>query len=154
MTDDTANLQPPAPPPSEPHPTLKTLEPLVGIWEVKGSDSDTDDAVSGRIEFEWMEGGFFLIQKVELAHSGSPGKGLEIIGYDEAAGVCTSNYFDSSGNRFTYAWEVAGDTLRIWFGGKGSPAGFTGTFSDGGKTLTGQWEWPGGGYHATSTKIG
>jgi hypothetical protein len=41
-------------------PDLKRLgDRLVGTWEVTGG-------AQGRVTFEWMEGGFFLIQRVDL----------------------------------------------------------------------------------------
>ena len=52
-----------------------------------------------------------------------------------------------------YVWEVGADTLTIWAGSVGSPANFKGAFSDDRTTVTGRWEWPGGGYDATMTKV-
>ena len=39
----------------------------------------------------------------------------------------------------------------IWFGEKGSPAYYRGSFSDDGDTLTGAWVYPGGGGYSTTT---
>src|SRR3712207_7861353 len=52
--DAQAHQQPP-----QPSPDLKNLDRLVGTWEMSGE-------VGGRVTFEWMEGGFFLIQHVDL----------------------------------------------------------------------------------------
>jgi hypothetical protein len=52
-----------------------------------------------------------------------------------------------------YAWEVGDDTLTIWGGYVGSPASFKGTFSADGNSNTGCWEWPGGGYESTMTRV-
>ena len=46
---------------------------LVGTWEVSGG-------ARGKVTFEWMEGGFFLIQRVDLEQHGQRIKGIEIIG--------------------------------------------------------------------------
>jgi hypothetical protein len=35
----------------------------------------------------------------------------------------------------------------------GSPASFMGKFTDDRDTITGLWEWPGGGYEATMTRV-
>jgi hypothetical protein len=43
----------------EPSLALRKLDKLVGTWEVSGG-------AQGRVTYEWMEGGFFLIQHVEL----------------------------------------------------------------------------------------
>ena len=52
-----------------------------------------------------------------------------------------------------YVWEVGEDTFTIWGGEVGSPASFKGRFSDDRNTISGRWEWPGGGYEATMTKV-
>jgi hypothetical protein len=46
--------------PAVPYPALRQLDSLVGRWEASGS------FLNGSIEFEWMEGGFFLIQRVDV----------------------------------------------------------------------------------------
>ncbi len=45
--------------PPEPGSDLKALDRLVGTWEMSGD-------VEGCVSFEWMEGDFFLIQRVDL----------------------------------------------------------------------------------------
>jgi hypothetical protein len=60
--------------PPEPSPDLKALNRLVGTWEHSG-------AVRGTTTYEWMEGGFFLIQRVDLEQYGQSIKGIEIIGH-------------------------------------------------------------------------
>ncbi len=40
----------------QPSPDLKSLDRLVGTWEMSGE-------VSGTVSFEWMEGGFFLTRR-------------------------------------------------------------------------------------------
>jgi hypothetical protein len=50
-------------------------------------------------------------------------------------------------------WEVGEDTLTISGGYVGSPAVFKGKFSDDHNTFICRWEWPGGGYGATMTRV-
>ena len=50
-----------------PNPDLKTLNRLVGTWALSG---DT----RGRVKYEWAEGGFFLLQHVELEQDGQKQK--------------------------------------------------------------------------------
>ena len=52
--------------PVEPAPDLGALDRLVGTWELSGD-------VTGTVSYEWMEGGFFLLQRVDL---GSEASGL------------------------------------------------------------------------------
>ena len=83
MADDTdyaqANQQPP-----EPSSDLNNLgAKLVGTWEMSGE-------VSGTVTYEWMEGGFFLIQHVDLEQYGRRIKGIEIIGHARPFGATPS----------------------------------------------------------------
>jgi hypothetical protein len=125
---------------------------LVGAWRVSGG-------TEGTVRYEWMDGGFFLIQHVELEQYGQQIKGIEIIGhlrpFGEAPGeAIVSRFYDNTGNTLDYVYELEGDTLTIWGGEKGSPAYYKGTISADGNTMTGEWVYPGGGgYQSTSTRI-
>jgi hypothetical protein len=138
-----------------PYPGLKSLEKLVGTWKVSGPEID------GQVTFEWLEGGFFLMQHFNLEHHGQKMKikGIEIIGYDRGFGAespsenIKSRIFDNTGNTFDYTYEVNDETLTIWGGEKGSPAYFKGTWSDDGNTNSGAWVYPGGGYESTMTRV-
>ena len=142
-----------APQTPQPYPGLKSLDRLVGTWKVSGD-------AQGQVRFEWMEGGFFLIQHVDLEQGGQKTKGIEIIGYDRGFGVTEpsknikSHWFDNMGDTFDYTYEVNNKTLTIWGGEKGSPAYYKGKWSDDGNTNTGAWHYPGGGgYKATMTRV-
>lgn len=124
---------------------------LIGTWNVTGG-------ARGQIRYEWMEGGFFLIQHVELEQE-QQNKGIEIIGRERGFGATEpsedikSRYYDNLGNTFDYVYELEGDTLTIWGGEKGSPAYYKGRFSADGNILTGGWVYPGGGYESTATRV-
>jgi hypothetical protein len=134
-----------------PNPDLKSLDKLVGTWKMSG---DT----SGQVTYEWMGGGFFLIQHVDLDQGGQKTKGIEIIGHlrpygEEPSKDIKSRYYDSNGDTLDYVYEISGDTLMIWFGEKDSPAYYKGQFSEDGNTLAGNWVYPGGGgYEAIATR--
>jgi hypothetical protein len=52
---------------SRPDPALRRLEKFVGTWEMKGRTLDSqEDNVFGRATFEWLAGGFFLQQRIDL----------------------------------------------------------------------------------------
>lgn len=146
-TDTPAQEQP------QPHPALRALDVLVGTWRMSGPD------VHGQVSFEWLEGGFYLVQRVDINHAGNDIRGLECIGYDPAADNLHSYFFGNTGPgpfgtiALEYVWEVADDTLTIWGGAVGSPAYFKGTVSDDHNTVTGGWHWPGGGYDAAMTRV-
>ncbi len=137
----------------EPSPDLESLgERLLGSWEVSGG-------ARGRVTFEWMEGNFFLIQRVELEQYGQRITGLEVIGHERPFGAepseeIKSRFYSNTGDTLDYVYELEGDTLKIWAGEKGSPAYYEGTFGDDGDILSGAWVYPGGGgYEATSTRV-
>ena len=132
---------------------MRALDRLVGTWEVSGG-------ARGRVSYEWMEGGFFLLQHVDLEHEGRRIKGIEIIGHERVFGSepsedIKSRFYDAMGDTLDYVYELEGDTLTIWGGEKGSPAYYRGRFSDDGNTCAGAWVYPGGGgYESSMTRIG
>ena len=137
----------------KPNPDLKGLERLIGTWKQSGE-------LDGEITYEWAEGGFFLIQRVDMMQYGNKIKGIEIIGHESLFGAEPSEHIKSrfysflDGMTLDYVYEMEGDTLTIWGGEKGSPAYYKGTFSPDGNTLTGSWVYPGGGgYDAVSTRV-
>jgi hypothetical protein len=147
MSQEFQNDQP------RPNPDLKPFERLIGRWKQSGE-------VSGEITYEWTEGGFFLIQHVDLEQYGQKIKGFELIGhihpFGEEPGQDIKSRFYSflDGMTLDYVYEIEGDTLTIWGGERGSPAYYKGQFSEDGNTLTGSWVYPGGGgYQATSTRL-
>jgi hypothetical protein len=152
MVDDANNAQAIQQPP-QPNPDLKNLDILVGTWEMSGD-------VDGQVTFEWMAGGFFLIQRVDLGpQDGQRIKGIEIIGHERPFGAepsedIRSRFYSNMGDTLDYVYELEGNTLTIWAGEKGSPAYAKGTFSEDGNTGSGEWVYPGGGYRFTMTRTG
>ncbi|GAB2856343.1 hypothetical protein GCM10022221_64990 [Actinocorallia aurea] len=144
--DDTADDT------ARPSAALRALDRLVGTWRISGG-------AEGTVRYEWMPGGFFLLQHVELVQSGHTVTGLEVIGhlrpFGEPSGAdVVSRFYDSDGNTLDYAYEMTGDKLTIWAGAKGSPAYYEGAFSADGTTATGAWVYPGGGgYSSTMTRL-
>ena len=127
---------------------LRTLEPLIGTWAIDGPGS------GGTVRYEWMDGGGFIVQHVDLVHDGETTRGVEYIGYDPESGLLRSHFFGGAGEILEYVYELSGDTLTIWFGGIGSPARFVGTFDSVGARNVGRWVWPGGGYESNMTRVG
>jgi hypothetical protein len=136
---------------TEPSVEMRRLDRLVGTWTVTGG-------ATGTVTYEWMDGGFFLLQRVELEQDGTQVTGFEVIGHERPFGEGSSadvrsRFYDSTGNTFDYVYELDDGTLTIWAGEKGSPAYFEGTFSQDGVAVTGAWVYPGGGgYDSTMTR--
>jgi len=77
--------------------------------------------VQGTVTYAWMEGGFFLIQNVDLEHHGQRIKGIEIIGHERPFGAepgegIRSRVYTNTGDTLDYVYELEGDTLTIWAG--------------------------------------
>ena len=137
---------------SKPYPDLKNLDRLIGTWKQSGE-------LDGEITYEWADGGFFLIQRVDFIHGENRIKGIEFIGHETTFGAEPSADIKSrfysflDGMTLDYVYEMEGDTLTIWGGEKGSSAYYKGQFSKEGNTLTGSWVYPGGGYDAISIRV-
>lgn len=135
-----------------PSEALRALDRLAGTWRISGG-------AEGTVRYEWMPGGFFLLQHIDLVQDGETVTGLEVIGclkpFGEPPGTdVVSRFYGSDGSTLDYVYELTGDTLTIWAGAKGSPAYYEGTFSPDGTTATGAWVYPGGGgYASTMTRI-
>jgi hypothetical protein len=146
VTDEAVQQAP------QPSVATKALDRLVGTWAIAGG-------AQGKTTYEWMEGGFFLIQHVDLEQYGQRIKGIEIIGHERPFGAepsedIKSRFYDNMGNTLDYVYELDGDTLTIWAGEKGSPAYYKGKFTEDGNTMTGSWVYPGGGgYDSTATRV-
>jgi hypothetical protein len=159
MTSDgaaeAAGVQAPAP-----HPALKGLDFLVGEWQLEGREDESGGQITGRPRFEWTEGGFYLVQHVDIDYAGRRVHGVEYIGYQASSGKLRSYFFSNEGPgafgdvAIEYVWEPEEGVLAIWGGDVGSPASFKGEVSPDGNTITGRWSWPGGGYEATMRRIG
>jgi hypothetical protein len=136
----------------QPSEALRRLDRITGTWRVSGG-------TEGTVTYEWMEGGFFLIQRVDMDHDGRQIRGMEIIGHNRPFGAepsadVLSRFYDTEGNTLDYVYELEGDTLTIWGGERGSPAYYQGRFSADGDTVDGAWVYPGGGgYDSTMTRI-
>ena len=114
--------------------------------------------VRGEVAFEWLDGGFFLVQRVELMRGSHRIAGVEYIGFDEETQSLRSHFMDNNGSNFTYTWELSGDDLRTWFGDRDSSNFFRGRFNTDKSAYEGAWRWPDGkggqgGYRAVMTRL-
>jgi hypothetical protein len=65
---------------------LEALEPFIGEWDLDPTFSfPTPEDATGRVVFEWMTGGRFLIERWEVSLPEAP-DGIAIIGPDEDGG--------------------------------------------------------------------
>jgi hypothetical protein len=111
---------------------------VVGTWKLTGG-------AEGEIRYEWMEGGFFLAQHVNLTAFGRNIGGIEVIGHLHRIGerptgeIWTRFYSFLDGLTLDYVYELDGKTPTIWFMRKNSDNRFKATFSDNANSFKGAW---------------
>jgi uncharacterized protein DUF1579 len=128
--------------PPTPDPALKALDPFVGTWEMKGHLIGSDEEnIVGRATYEWLDGGFFLQQDIELDYAGMFNvKSHELIGYDAESGTFPSTVFSNMAPApLPYRWEVDGRKVTISVSHGPLDATFQGEFSEDGNSFSGGW---------------
>lgn len=134
--------------PLTPHPAMRQLAHLVGTWR-------NDGGAPGTSTFRLGLGGHYLIQEFETTTPrGRRLSGIEYVTWDQDTRTLRSHLMADDGSNFTYTYQVDDDgTCWTWFGDKGSSNYFRGQLSADGRTITGRWHWPGGGFDTVSTRI-
>jgi hypothetical protein len=133
---DTEQLTP------TPDPALRRLDPLVGRWTMRGNlVGSEDENIVGEASYEWMPGGFFLRQHVQLDFAGFVQiDSTEMIGYDPESGSFPSHVFsNASPEALPYRWQVEDRKLTITVSHGPLDATFTGEFSEDGRSFSGGW---------------
>ena len=152
MTEDTSHTQ--GQDIAKPHPALNALEIMVGTWDLQRRDFNTNAEIRGQSTFKWLEGGFFLVHRFSFDYAERKFTGVEYIGYDQKSDQLKTHVFSNDGpDPLEHTWEVTEQTFTNWYGDVGASNRYKGKFSEDSNTLIGQWEWPGGGYEATMTRI-
>ena len=94
-------------------PRLEPFDALVGTWAVESTHPKFQGVVTGRVTYEWLEGGHYLIQRSQNDHELFP-DGLCVIGAAEDGDRLLMEYFDSRGVRRTYDISLDDGVLRMW----------------------------------------
>jgi hypothetical protein len=117
-------------------PMLEPFDALVGTWSTEADHRAVDGVVPGTVNFAWLEGGQFLIQRSRTDHALFP-DAICVIGAPEDGGGIVLESFDSRGVRRTYGTSIEDGVWRIWrdqarfdqrFSAKLGPDGFDGVF--------------------------
>lgn len=125
---------------SIPNPLLSVFGVLIGKWNTSGTHPLVPDTVvHGRVTFEWLDNGAFLLMRSEVDDDRFP-NGLSILGSDDALQAFTMLYFDSRSVSRRYEVSFDGQTWKVWRDAPGFSQRFTGTLSNGGNSLIGKWE--------------
>ena len=131
--------------PPDTNPAIARLEPFVGDWSIQALFPQAPPAdARGRMVFEWMPGGQFLVQRWDVPIPEAP-DGLAVIGLDRSGEAYLQHYFDSRGVARVYEMTFGNGVWTLFRGSADfSPLHFsqrfTGTFGDDGRTIQGRWE--------------
>ena len=97
-----------------PNPALKPFEVFIGEWKTTGSHPYLPDTVlHGRVSFEWLEGGAFLLLRSEIDEPRFP-HGIEIFGSDDVEKKFFMLHFDERGISRKYDVTMEGNQLKWW----------------------------------------
>ena len=97
-----------------PNPALKQFEVLIGEWQSLARHPMLPDAeLPGRISFEWLEGGAFVLLHSEIDHPDFP-DGVEIFASDDQAGTYYMLHFDERGVSRKYDVSITDTQLKWW----------------------------------------
>jgi hypothetical protein len=91
---------------------MERFDALVGTWVTEATHPQFEGVVAGRVTFEWLEGGRFLIQRSHNDHERFPDS-ISVIGAPEGGEGLVMEYFDSRGVRRTYDVSLTDGVLRF-----------------------------------------
>lgn len=131
----------------QPAPGLEALARLVGRWHTEGQQLESPLGQASPFvaveTFEWLDGGHFLVHRLEGKFGRRPSACVEILGKD-GSGLFAQTYYND-GN--TNLWRVSEADRRLqlqgtWSKGSGEPfhVRYTASFEEEGNTMVGKWE--------------
>jgi hypothetical protein len=93
---------------------LKPFETLVGGWQTTGSHPYFPNTkLNGRVSFEWIEDGAFVMMRSEIDHPKFP-DGIAIFGSDDELQKYYMIYFDVRGVSRIYEASITESQLKWW----------------------------------------
>jgi hypothetical protein len=98
----------------KPNPALEPFQVIVGEWQTTGKHPYFPDTeLHGRVVFEWIKGGAFLLMRSEVDHPKFP-DGIAIFGSDDEAGTYSMIYFDERGVSRHHDVSVSENQIKWW----------------------------------------
>ena len=117
---------------------IRSLEPLIGSWDVKISAPDMPQ-FSGRIVFEPIVNGAFVLMKTMIEGDGPPDS-ICMFGGDQDERFFQMLYNDERGVSRVYACVFNGRRWEMWRRTGESSQRFRGLISDDGDAIDASWE--------------
>jgi len=134
---------------SDAAPGLEGLRPLVGKWHTEGRQLEGPlgpaSAFVAVETYEWLEGGRFLVHRLDGKFGARPAACLEVLGLNEA-GELFAHTFYNDGNTNTWRLEADGHGLvleGVWSKGPGPSfkLQYRARVIEEGNTLEGLWQY-------------
>src|SRR3954454_25006428 len=94
-------------------PNLAPFDALIGSWATEATHPAFDGVAAASVDFEWLEGGRFLIQRSRNEPEMFPDS-ISVIGAPEEGEGLVMEYFDSRAVRRTYGTSLEDGVLRFW----------------------------------------
>jgi hypothetical protein len=127
---------------------LEGLRPLVGKWHTEGRQLEGPLGPASPFvaveTFEWLEGGHFLVHRLDGKFGARPAACVEIFGFNEARELYVHTFYND-GNTNTWQLEADAHTLTLngtWSKGQGPTfrLRYSAHVIEEGNTLEGKWE--------------
>jgi len=126
--------------PTQSQQVVERLHPLIGTWRMDiARPLEPAGVFHGKVAYELMPGGHFLVQRWEVDDADSP-DGVALIGFDPDRDAFVQHCYDSHGATLVYEMSVGDGNLQIWRITAGFSERFTGVFRDRGNVIRGGWE--------------
>ncbi len=116
---------------------------LVGEWTIQSPQFPDG---RGRVTFEWLEAGAFLLQHSIPNQADFPASAM-IIGLDDSLEIYSVLYHDSRDVSRIYQMSLKDNEWKLWRKAPGFSQRFFGKISADGKTIQARWEKSSDGTH-------
>jgi hypothetical protein len=126
----------------------EALLPLVGKWHTEGAQLEGPLGPAAPFvaveTFEWLDGGHFLVHRLDGRFGKQPAACIEIMGKDSEGLFAQTYYNDGNVNKWRIV-QQGGEKLVLtgeWPSGSATPfkVRYTMTFTEAGNVLEGNWE--------------
>jgi hypothetical protein len=122
---------------TERDPALESFDALIGTWATAATHPLVDAVVPGSTTFEWLDSGYWLVQRSHNDHELFP-DAISVIGARETGDGLAMEYFDSRGVRRTYGISLDDGVLRIWRDDPAFAQRYSATLGD--EAFEGRWQ--------------
>ncbi len=125
------------------NPALKSLEILVGDWDMELSNGAflprPSDIVKGSMSFEWMEDGAYLVMRIGDKASNAPWA-IWLISRDESVPDYQVLYYDNRSVSRVYGMSFSDGVWKLWRNSPGFSQRYEGKISANGNVVTAHWD--------------